>query len=66
MKATLTVCAVVIMAAILALTWQLDNRERRITQLECSLAQAWATVDTLEAELGRFAEQDGGNDASTD
>lgn len=53
MKATLTVCVVVIMAAILALTWELDNRERRITQLEIALAQAHAEADTLEAMLER-------------
>lgn len=51
MKATLTVCVVVIMAAILALTWQLDNRERRITQLEMALAQAHAQADTLVAVI---------------
>lgn len=51
MRAALVVCAVIILASILALTWQLDTRERRITQLECALAQAHAEADTLEAML---------------
>ena len=51
LKATLIVCTLVILASILALTWQLDTRERRITQLECALAQAHADADTLEAML---------------
>ena len=56
LKATLIVCAVVIMAAILVLAWQLDTRERRITQLEMALAQAHAEADTLEAALARLTE----------
>ena len=51
MRATLIVCALVIVASIVALAWQVDTRERRITQLEMALAQAHAEADTLEAML---------------
>ena len=51
MKATLVVFLLVIAASILMLTWELDTRQRRITQLECALAQAHAEADTLEAML---------------
>lgn len=51
LKVALIVCTVIIMASILALAWQVDTRERRITQLEMALAQAHAEADTLEAML---------------
>ena len=50
MRAMLVV-SLVIVASILLLTWELDTRQRRITQLECALAQAHAEADTLEAML---------------
>ena len=51
MKATLMVCALVVVAAIWVLVWQVETQERRIVQLECALAQAHAEADTLEAML---------------
>ena len=57
MRATLVVCALVIVAAIVALAWQVDTRERRIVQLECALAQAHATAESLEVELDRCLEE---------
>ena len=54
MKLTLVVCALVIAASILTLTWQLDTRQRRTTQLEMALAQAHAEADTLETMLTRL------------
>ena len=54
MKVTLVVCALVIVASILMLAREVDIRQHRITQLECSLAAAWAHVDTLETMLTRL------------
>ena len=58
MRATLIVCALVIVASIVALAWQLDTRERRIVQLEMALAQTHAESDTLEAALESFEQGD--------
>jgi len=49
----IVVATFVIVATITLLTWRMDTQARRITQLECSLAAAWAHVDTLETELQR-------------
>lgn len=56
MRTGLTICALVIAATVVFLTWQLDTRERRIVQLEMALAQAHATADSLEAapDLGAY------------
>jgi len=49
----IVVATFVIVATITLLTWRMDTQARRITQLECALAQAHATVGSLEAELTR-------------
>ena len=56
MKLMLTAAACVIVASLVTLAMQVDSRERRITQLECALAQAYAEADTLEAALAKAEE----------
>ena len=58
MRATLTVCAVIIIAAIWVLVWQVETQEHRIVQLEMALAQAHAHADTLEAVIESLEQGD--------
>ena len=45
---------------------RVDTQEQRITQLECALAQAHATVESLEMELDRCLEEQGRNNGQVD
>jgi hypothetical protein len=54
------VFALVIVASIWALVWQIETQERRVTQLECALAQAHAENDTLEVMLENMDARTGG------